>query len=71
MPEDVRRTGVVEGVQFTMARHDGAESVGVANAYLVSVAERTVLLTTIEDVSARSSFDGAAGPLAPAPGAHR
>jgi hypothetical protein len=45
--------------------------VGAANAYLVSVGGRTVLLTTIGDVSARSSFDGAAGQLAPAPGAHR
>jgi PAS domain S-box-containing protein len=71
MLEEVRRTGVVEGVQFTMARHDGAERVGVANAYLVSVGGRTVLLTTIEDLSARSSFDGAAGQQAPAPSARR
>ena len=32
-------------------RHDGGMSEGLANAYLVSLAGRTVLLTTIEDRS--------------------
>ena len=47
--EEVRRAGVVEGRRFTMARHDGGERLGIANAYLVSVGGKTVLLTTIED----------------------
>ncbi len=63
----VRRTGVVERVGFTMARHDGGERVGVANAYLVSVAGKAVLLTTIEEVPPPSNQGRAGRDLATSP----